>query len=42
MQSSGKDLTFYDPEFRDQLMDDDELTAEEAAFMQGYEEAEEQ
>ena len=34
------ELTFYDSEYRETLMDDDELSAEEAAFMQGYEDAE--
>ena len=33
------DLTFYDERSREVMMDDDELSPEEAGFMQGYDEA---
>ncbi|MBL7055437.1 hypothetical protein ISS07_00830 [Candidatus Woesearchaeota archaeon] len=33
------DESIYSERVRDQLVDDDELSAEEAGFMKGYEEA---
>ncbi len=33
------DLSIYNGVLRDSLLEDDELTPEEAAFMQGYDEA---
>lgn len=39
-ETSADDLTFYDKDVREELIEDGELTAEEAAFMQGYEDAE--
>ena len=39
---NGKDtLTFYDEDIRDELVDADEISSEEAGFMKGYDEAEE-
>lgn len=36
---NGEDLDFYREEFREELVDEDEMTNEEAGFMQGYQEA---
>jgi len=33
------ELSFYDQDQREKMMEDDEISAEEAGFMQGYEEA---
>lgn len=38
----GDDENIYDEEVREDLVDDDEMSSEEEAFMKGYEDAEEE
>ena len=40
--NEGDEASIYDEESREEMIDSDELTAEEEGFMKGYEEADEE
>lgn len=40
--NSESDETIYDEDGREELVDDEEISAEEAGFMKGYEDADEE